>query len=395
MVALARSFWLISGLLYACLSHSQDTRAQYPRALSNSFTGVELGYINYRFTAAQLELGFAAEEIRVPHAAVRIFLFGHRFNDNLSAQISYMRPVGWIQYKNINGSGATHEVGMNVAGITINGSIPLTKKWKAGIEAGLGIITRSGFIIGDKVVVKDANYASILLGVGIEYQLNRNWSFTSRVMGSPAHARARQPATVFYSTGVNYTMRPLSKEKVERNTVMYSFPGELVQIGFTTNQLGYGINQLFSKTIPIFWGGQVRVKRGITVQYQRNIFHSRKVFSFDWGATAGWWKTKGGENFFTLSLFPVFRFTALRSKSIDWYVAYSLAGPTFISKPIIDEKQTGKRFTFQDFMGLGIFAGQKKRLNAEIKIAHFSNGNIFPKNEGVMIPLTFGVGYGL
>ncbi|MFI5132231.1 MAG: acyloxyacyl hydrolase [Chitinophagales bacterium] len=44
-------------------------------------------------------------------------------------------------------------------------------------------------------------------------------------------------------------------------------------------------------------------------------------------------------------------------------------------------------------MGIGVFAGKKRSLNAEIRIAHYSNGNIFPQNNGVMIPLTLAVGY--
>jgi hypothetical protein len=44
-------------------------------------------------------------------------------------------------------------------------------------------------------------------------------------------------------------------------------------------------------------------------------------------------------------------------------------------------------------MGFGVFAGKQKQLNAEIKIAHYSNGNLFPQNNGVMVPLTFGLGY--
>jgi hypothetical protein len=44
-------------------------------------------------------------------------------------------------------------------------------------------------------------------------------------------------------------------------------------------------------------------------------------------------------------------------------------------------------------MGAGIFAGEKKRINAEVRIAHYSNGNLIPKNDGVKIPLTFNVGW--
>jgi hypothetical protein len=71
---------------------------------------------------------------------------------------------------------------------------------------------------------------------------------------------------------------------------------------------------------------------------------------------------------------------------------YSVAGPTFISHTEIDGNATGKHFTFQDMMGVGLFAGKKRQLNAEINIGHYSNGNLFPENAGVKIPLTFNIG---
>jgi len=44
-------------------------------------------------------------------------------------------------------------------------------------------------------------------------------------------------------------------------------------------------------------------------------------------------------------------------------------------------------------MGIGMFTGKKKNLNAGLRIAHFSNGNIFSENNGVKVPLTFSLGY--
>jgi hypothetical protein len=118
------------------------------------------------------------------------------------------------------------------------------------------------------------------------------------------------------------------------------------------------------------------------------------VFSFDAGISAGYWKSKEKkEDVYTLSIFPTLRFTAIRSKHADIYLFYSVAGPSYISKTIVDEKDSGKHFTFQDFMGLGGFLGKEKKMNAEVSINHYSNGNIFVYNRGFKIPLTFTVGY--
>jgi hypothetical protein len=161
--------------------------------------------------------------------------------------------------------------------------------------------------------------------------------------------------------------------------------------GGTTNQFGYGVNNAVSKgPVPIFWGGEVHIKKGFSISYQRNIFHTRKVFAIDWGAGFAHWTSRDkSENFFTLSIYPVLRFTAIRSKPADLFFEYAIAGPTYISKSIIDNKETGRKFTFYDFMGMGVFTGKNRNLGANIRIAHFSNGNLFPRNDGLKIPLTF------
>src|SRR5579863_9476800 len=81
----------------------QDQPGQTPRFLLNSYVGVQLGYIDYPFSSAQLQPGFHVQSIQIPHLAARVFLFGHEFNKYFSAQISDMRPVVWVAYQNVNG----------------------------------------------------------------------------------------------------------------------------------------------------------------------------------------------------------------------------------------------------------------------------------------------------
>ena len=376
---------------------AQHERTQYPFFLSNhTYFEASVSYIGYHFSNLQMERGYVAESVHIPHTGVRLVLYGYRFNQHLAVQVSYMRPVLWIQYKNVNGDHASHSVPTNVAGLTFKWQQPLNKRFMAYTEAGLGIITRSGFSVDNVPVVKSSNYASLLVGGGISYR------FSEKLQGlvggglSPAYSKDRQPATFFFSGGVTYNVRRLPQEQVERNkNTPYFFPANLVQVGYITNAAGYGVNNFFANPVfPIFWGGDVQVKSGISVHYQRNIFHSHKVFSLDWGVSFSYYKSKNQNTpFYAASLFPLARFTAFHSKKADLYFNYSVAGPTFISKTTIDETKTGKRFTFQDFMGMGVFAGKTKRINVEIRIAHYSNGDLFPDNNGVMVPLSINAGY--
>jgi hypothetical protein len=191
-------------------------------------------------------------------------------------------------------------------------------------------------------------------------------------------------------------MRPLAESEVKKNANSgYVFPRHLILAGYTTNVMGYGINKFVANPyFPVFWGGDVQVKQGFTLGYQRNVFHGRKFFALDISAGISYWESKGQEErYYTISMNPVFRFYALHSNTLDMFIEYSLAGPTFISKAVIDERLTGEKFTFHDFMGMAAFVGHKKKIYAGIRIAHHSNGNLFPHNPGVMIPLTFNLGY--
>lgn len=382
--------------LFGARASAQDLRAQYPGLLRKAYFGLNLGYINYPFGNEHLAPGYTASSVQVPHLAIRLTLLGYRFNDYLSGQITYMRPFNWVEYHNINNNHAQNSVWMNVGGLTLKAQTAQRKRFSAYGEAGLGIVTRNGFDIDDVPVVKDASYATVLAGGGVQYHLNRKWKLNLSATYAPGRDKLQQPHTLFISGGFSYDMQPLSAERVQRNSTSgYIFPKNLFQVGFTTNGAGYGVNKFVSEgAIPIFWGGEARLRRGFSMNYQRNVFHTRKVFSLDVGTSFGYWESRINEDqLFTLSVYPLLRFTVLRTRPFDLYFNYSVAGPSFISSVQIDDKDTGKNFTFRDFMGMGVYAGKTRKLNAEINIGHFSNGNVFPSNAGVMIPLGFHLGY--
>ncbi len=380
---------------FSAIAQPGEKRIQYSTGLKNAYFGVSLGYINYPFSFAQLEPGFTAESVSVPHIAPRLVLYGYEFNKYLAAQITYMRPVDWVGYKNINGDQQLRTVWMNVGGLTLLSQIPLHKKLSLFGEAGLGVITRKGIYINDVPAVKSAVYATGLFGAGFQYHLNHKWDLLLSATLSPENRKVKQPQTTFFSAGFNYHLRELSKEKVASVIKSgYHFPRHFINVAYTTNALGYGVNDFFSKTLPFFWGGDAHVRSGVSINYQRNIFHARKVFALDIGTTAGYWKSEDNkEDFYTFSIYPVLKFAAFRSKKTDIYFEYSVAGPTYISRTLIDDEKTGRHFTFHDQMGLNVFSGKSKNLQTGIRIGHFSNGNIFPDNNGVKVPLTLSVGY--
>jgi len=379
----------------AAAQPSDDARTQYPKVLQNSYITINVGAIDQPFSQAQLQPGFQAASIDVPRVDVRVMLFGHEFNRFVSAQASYMRPLNYVTYTSVSaGDSGGHHVRVNFGAVTLKARAPLRGRLSAYGEGGLGFTSRTGFSLGKTPVVADANYASVLLGGGIDYRVAPAWDLTAGVTLSPGRASVNQPRTLFSSGGFRYTMRPLPPERVAANRdAGFIFPRQVVQLEYSSGT-GYAVNDFVSRKVPIFWGGHAKVDFGLAPHYERNVFHTRKVFGLDVGASAGVYRTRqNGDRFYTMSLYPLFRFTFLRTRLADMYFAYSLAGPTYISKIVLDGLDTGRHFTFQDFMGIGWFAGANRRLNAGVKINHYSNGNIFTQNAGVKIPLTFSVGY--
>lgn len=103
------ALFLLMGL--GTMAQPGEKKDPVSMGIKNSYFGVNIGYINYSFSAAQLEPGYTVGAVKIPHIAPRLILYGHQFNKYLSAQISYMRPVDWVVYTNINGDNETTRFG--------------------------------------------------------------------------------------------------------------------------------------------------------------------------------------------------------------------------------------------------------------------------------------------
>jgi hypothetical protein len=399
-----RPWSALAGMMMLCLAAgasaqepappaaAEDNRTQFPAFMRDSYVSLRGGWIGYLFTARQLEPGFEAESIERPRPAVRL---GHQFTKNIAAQITYMRPGQFVEYNNINGKNGNHPVSNAYAGLTLVWDQPLTEKLSAYVEGGYGVTSRSGIVIDGKTALQPAHYGSALVGGGLNYHWSPAFDFLLGATYSPGREAFDQPSTRMYSVGARYNMRAVPAATVTENREAgFFFPTNIVRAGITTNLLTYGVNDLFGKYIVIFWAGHVDVKQGLSLEYERNVFHTRKRFAIDFGASASMWESDGKNQVFrTLSAYPLVRFFLTRTDTADTYFSYSIAGPTYISEYQLDDLNTGAKFTFQDMMGVGAFFGKPRKINAEISIKHFSNGNLATSNAGIKVPLTFKVGW--
>jgi opacity protein-like surface antigen len=376
---------------------AQDERGLMPPALQDAYFELGVGAVAGDYGAAQFQdvPGYAFESAQLQAAAVRL-VAGYEFSRHLSAQISYMRPVSWVRYTYAGSAGReSGSVRLMLGGLTLRPQLPLTDNLSVYGEAGVGVVTRSGIFAPDGTpLVEAASYVGLLLGAGIAYRVNDRWALLASAAYSPENAGASQPATTIATAGFSYTILPTSARQRRRAADSdFVHPEQWVQVGYASNALGYGANNAFEDA-GLFWGGEAEVRGGLTLQYQRNVYHGPRFFALDWGVSASYWLSdKDEQGFYSLAVFPVFRFNLIHTRPLDAYVAYSVAGPAYLSRVVIDGVDTGEHFTFQDTVGAGVFFGKDRNLNAEIRIGHYSNGNVFAENGGVKVPLSVNLGY--
>lgn len=377
---------------------------QFSPFLSRAYYNFNFGLVRYPFSNKNLKMGTTSGGVNKNGFSGR-FLFGYKFKEDLAIQFGVMRPATWFEFKDINGQKFEKSVWINLWSLSIKKNFNINDRLAFYTEAGIGNLNRVGVRIGGEVIYPDAHYASLVTGAGFKYSLNKNWDLMINGMYLPESKKHDQPHILQSSLGLLYNLRQIPKEEAEgyANNSKYFFPKRFIQIGYANSGIGFFTNRFLSMNakignteslgLPVFWLGDSKAAHTLSLTYQQTAFHTEKLFSLDWGVSVTGFQTEATKtNVFAFSIFPVLRFYVLRKKAMDLYINYSVIGPTFLTKKNIDNLETGPKLTYQDFMGLGMFVGKKRNLNFELRIMHYSNGNIFSKNSGVAIPVVFTVG---
>lgn len=384
------------------IAQEKRLKTKFTNFLANSYYSINFGGIFYPFSNDNLIPGYETETFSRNWFSGRMLL-GHKITDNLAVQFGTIRPASWFKYDNVNNIGYDRSVWINAWSLSLKKDFNINKKTSIYAEAGVANVTRVGFSIVDKVIYDDAHFASILYGFGIQYWLSKKWRLSVNGTFIPKSDKYNQPSISQASFGFEYHLQQVDdKTAQKRNINSYFFPNNILQISYGTGALGFGMNEFFSMNmkvgnfesfgVPVFWLGDIKAQHAFSVTYQRLIYRSEKIFSIDWGVSATYFQSRGNENVFAFSIFPVLRFYLLRRKNYDFYTNYSIIGPTYITKSVIDGFDSGSNATFQDTMGFGVFFGKNRSYNIELRIMHYSNGNIFSDNAGVAIPMQFTFG---
>lgn len=385
---------------------SQEKKKQktkFTNFLANSYYSINLGGIFYPFSNDNLIDGYQTETFSRNWFSGRLLL-GHKLREDISLQFGTMRPASWFKYDNINNIGYFTSVWINAWSLSLKKDFKFDDKTSFYVEAGVANLTRFGFSINDIVVYDDAHYASLLYGLGVQYRLSEKWRLSANGTFLPKSNKYNQPSISQVSLGFEYHLQQVDdKTADEYSSNDYFFPNNIFQVSYGTGAIGFGFNQFFGMSlpignfesfgIPVFWVGEVKAQHAVSLTYQRLIYRSEKIFSLDWGVSATYFQSrKGKTDVFAFSIFPVLRFYLMRRPGFDFYTNYSIIGPAFISKADIDGFMSGPKITYQDTMGFGVFFGKEREYNLEFRIMHYSNGNIFTRNDGVAIPLQLTIG---
>ena len=378
-------------------------KTKFTNFLAKSYYSLNFGGIFYPFSNNNLKDGFATETFSKNWFSGRLLL-GHKITDNLAVQFGTMRPASWFKYDNVNNIGYDRSVWINAWSLSLKRDFNISEKVSLYTEAGIANVTRVGFSINDEVIYDDAHYASLIYGFGVQYWLSKKWRLSANGTFLPKSKKDNQPSISQATLGFEYHLQQVDDDTAKKYANNdYFFPKNILQFSYGAGAIGFGVNQFFGMSlpvgnfdsfgVPIFWVGDVKAKHALSLTYQRLIYRSEKIFSLDWGVSATYFQsTKGKTDVFAFSIFPVLRFYLWRKPTFDLYTNYSIIGPAYISKSDIDGFETGPKTTFQDTMGFGVFFGEKRTYNFELRIMHYSNGNIFTRNDGVAIPLQFTFG---
>jgi opacity protein-like surface antigen len=393
-------------LFFGNRTYAQDnneSKTKFTEFLSKSYYSINFGAIFYPFSNDNLIDGFKTETFSKNRFSGRMLL-GHKITDDLSAQFGVIRPASWFKYDDVNNIGYDRSVWINAWSLSLKNDFNLTDKVSVYAEAGIANVTRIGFSINDQVIYEDAHFASFLYGFGLQYSLSEKWRLSANGTFMPKSNKYNQPSISQTSLGFEYHLQQLDDSTAGQYANNdYFFPKNIFQISYGTGALGFGMNEFFSMNvkvgnfesfgIPVFWLGDVKAEHAFSLTYQRLIYRSEKTFSLDWGVSATYFQSQAGKSdVFAFSIFPVLRFYLYRNRNYDFYTNYSIIGPAFISKSNIDGFESGPKITYHDTMGFGVFFGKERAYNFELRIMHYSNGNIFTRNAGVAVPIQFTLG---
>jgi len=145
---------------------------------------------------------------------------------------------------------------------------------------------------------------------------------------------------------------------------------------------------------PFMWTAMLKVDRAFVLGCETKVFEAEYV-SIIGGLSASNLQTSLviKDSLWVGSVYLMAKVPLFTFKDFKGYLLYSPAGPSMLSKNTFATTGYTNRFVFQDQFGFSVM--YEDTVEFFVKQYHFSNGDIFPVNGGIDIPLQFGISFNI
>ncbi|MCH9617249.1 MAG: hypothetical protein SP4CHLAM5_07720 [Chlamydiia bacterium] len=146
---------------------------------------------------------------------------------------------------------------------------------------------------------------------------------------------------------------------------------------------------------PLMWNARLKVDRSIMMGFEQPIYAYKKHIELYSGISCGYMQTLRNyqDTIGVVSAYLLARLYIFRSDIFNGYFIYSPAGPSLLTKAKFASTSFSNNFVFQNQFGIGASIGKNAETEFFLKLYHYSNGDIFPINGGIDIPLVIGMSF--
>ncbi len=379
--------------LFLAPACADENRTHLPKIIRNAYIGLELGYMGVNNPNILLAPGFTVRQIKSNAASYHVNL-GYYYARYLDFELNGYWMYPKIRLLNIGNTTQFDGVPVTALGAFLKPKWPVSQRFTLFGLLGGGFVSHGGVWFRTSQIIKTQVTPTAFVGGGLTIAMSRAWGIDFSGTYGFGRSSERLPSFINFGMGAHFNFGKLDPSIVAPDN--YYFPLNRIAAGYSNyNLMHVYVNRYFTAPyVPIFWRAPIKAKNGFIFSYERNFFHTQKYISLDWGLSGASWTSQVFSNqFYTAAAFLDFDFWFLRTKYCDVYFTYSIAGPAFISRTRLENREMGGNFIFQDALGLGALIGKTKHLNVTVKIGHYSNGSLLPDNPGIDIPLVLSLGY--
>ena len=147
---------------------------------------------------------------------------------------------------------------------------------------------------------------------------------------------------------------------------------------------------------PLMWNANLKVSRSVTAGFEHRIYAYKQWMEIYSGVSGNYMEAMGAvekDQIGALSTYLMMRLYLFQTDAVKLYALYSPAGPTVLTEKKFATTEFSNQFVFQNQIGFGLSIGKDAETELFVKLYHYSNGDLFPVNGGIDVPILFGFSF--